>query len=188
MTDSKLTSEYMSWMKQLVCPSLKSKNQMTHYQKLLDFLNTIDFKWVLEMDSNRAEDGVDLRYRFGQDRHYDQRYISERLDVRPCSVLEMLISLAVRCEEHIMSDPAIGDRTDSWFWLMIENLGLICMMDSRFDPDVVRHQIFIFLERKYKYDGSGGGLFVVKYPREDMRRVEIWYQLCWYLDEIIERS
>ena len=34
------------------------------YRKLLEYLHTIEFTYILVMDSNRAEDGTDLRYRF----------------------------------------------------------------------------------------------------------------------------
>ena len=44
--------------------------------------------------------------------------------IRPCSVLEMMIALSMRCEEQIMDDPDIGNRTGQWFWDMIDNLGL----------------------------------------------------------------
>lgn len=50
--------------------------------------------------------------------------IASYLDNRPCSVLEMIIALAIRLEEHIMDDPDIGNRTGQWFWDMIVSLGL----------------------------------------------------------------
>ena len=42
--------------------------------------------------------------------------ISAYLDNKTCSVLEMMIALAIRCEEHIMDDPDVGNRTGQWFW------------------------------------------------------------------------
>ena len=38
--------------------------------------------------------------------------------------------------------------------------------------------------REYAPDGRGG-LFTIRNCEEDLRKVEIWYQLCWYLDTII---
>lgn len=94
----------------------------------------------------------------------------------------MMIALAIRCEEHIMDDPDIGNRTGQWFWNMIVNLGLGSMNDSKFDRDYVEDIVQKFLDRKYSRNGDGG-LFTVNRSRYDLRSVEIWYQMCWYLDE-----
>lgn len=95
------------------------------------------------------------------------------LDNRPCSVLEMLIALAFRCEEHIMTDPDIGNRMGQWFWNMIVSLGLGSMSDSRFDAAYTDDVISRFMNRKYKRNGEGG-LFTVERCKYDMRTVEIW--------------
>jgi hypothetical protein len=106
----------------------------------------------------------------------------EELD-GPCSVLEMMIALAIRCEENIMDDPLIGDRTRQWFWSMISSLGLSGMTDTRFDNKSVDRVLETFLDRDYKPNGEGG-LFTIKRCEKDLRKVEIWYQLLWYLDTI----
>lgn len=63
------------------------------------------------------------------------------------SVLEMLIALSIRLEEHIMDDPEIGDRTGQWFWNMITNLGLGSMDDRKFNENRVEDIVTRFLER-----------------------------------------
>lgn len=93
-----------------------------------------------------------------------------------------MIALAVRCEEHIMDDPDIGDRTGQWFWNMIVSLGLGSMTDERFDGEYVDEVVDIFLNREYERNGEGG-LFTVNDTDRDMRNVEIWYQMHWYLNE-----
>lgn len=182
MTRSELNSEYFDWMCQLVCNRRYIGG--LSYQKLLRFLHNIEFNYTIEMDGNREEDGIDLRYRFGYENSYEHAMISSYLDNRPCSVLEMMIALSIRCEEHIMDDPDIGNRTGQWFWDMIENLGLREMTDARYSEDYAEDVIQRFLDRRYKRNGEGG-LFTVKHCRRDLRIVEIWYQMCWYLDEII---
>ena len=52
-----------------------------------------------------------LRYRFGREIKLPSGIISSELDNYPCSVLEMLIALSIRCEETIMTDEEYGDRT-----------------------------------------------------------------------------
>ena len=115
---------------------------------------------------------------------YRDAMIAAYLDDSPCSVLEMMTALAVRCEEHIMTDPDVGNRTGQWFWQMITNLGLGDMTDSKFDRKYVDLVIQRFLDRTYEPDGKGG-LFTIEHCPYDLRTVEIWYQLCWYLDKLI---
>lgn len=83
-----------------------------------------------------------------------------------------------------MDDPNIGDRTSQWFWIMVRNLGLGGMNDSYFDEDYITDVITRFLNRDYEPNGRGG-LFYIKNCEVDLRRVEIWYQLNWFLDSIV---
>ena len=157
------------------------------YRKLLTHLHEVEFTYTLPMDGNRAEDGIDLRYRFGYENDYSEPMIASGLDDRPCSVLEMMIALSMRCEEQIMDDPDIGNRTGQWFWDMIDNLGLGNMSDSKFDNSYVDEMLQRFLNRDYKRNGEGG-LFTINRRGLDMRSVEIWYQMCWHLQENFRRA
>jgi hypothetical protein len=132
-------------------------------------------------DENRAADGIALRYRYCSNYGYED--LDYYLD-GPCSVLEMMVALAIRCEETIMDDPDIGDRTGQWFWGMLVNMGLGAMDDSKYDRRVVDIAVDTLLDRTYEPDGKGG-LFTVKHCDQDLRTVEIWYQLIWYLGEIM---
>ena len=181
MSRVSVNNDYFDWMYDLVCKGRYAKNNS--YRELLLYLHDVEFTYLIRGDSDRALDGVSLRHRFALlDRdHYD--YITDRLD-GPCSVLEMLIALAIRCEETIMTDPAIGDRTGQWFWKMIVNLGLGGMIDSRFDRRYVGDMVDKFLDRKYDSDGRGG-LFVVRKCNYDLRNIDIWTQMMWYLDTML---
>ena len=174
-----ISDEYLEWLIDIVCRGRFSK-EIT-YRKLLCKLYDIPFRYFIGRDSNRAEDGLDLRYRFSYVNRYEDR--ARWIDDRPCSVLEMMIALAIRCEESIMDDPQLGDRTGQWFWGMITNIGLGSMTDDRFDSEYVEEKIDCFLNREYEPNGKGG-LFTVKNRDCDMRKVEIWYQLCYFLDTI----
>jgi hypothetical protein len=184
MTRNELNIEYFEWMYRLVYNEEPSK-RLSH-RKLLTCLHDTEFTYIIGMDGNRAEDGIDLRYRFGYERGYEDPMVAAYLDDRSCSVLEMLIALSLRCEEHIMFDPDIGDRTGRWFWNMIINLGLGSMSDEKFDRDCVGDIISRFLNREYERNGKGG-LFSVEHCKRDMRTSEIWYQMCWYLDGYFAR-
>ena len=82
-----------------------------------------------------------------------------------------------------MDNTSYGDRTTQWFWGMINNLGLGDMVDSRFDKIHVNDIIQRFLDRNYEPNGKGG-LFTIRVCDYDLREVEIWCQLLWYLDSI----
>lgn len=82
-----------------------------------------------------------------------------------------------------MDDPAMGDRTSQWFWGMVSSLGLNHMMDSLFDEQVVDNVITTFLNREYQPNGKGG-LFTIKNYKRDLRTVEIWVQLGWYINTL----
>lgn len=172
-----IISDYFEWMLDIVCGKRYSKN--ISYRKLLAHLHSIEFVYIIPNDENRAEDGISLRYRFSKEKGMHD--VPECL-YGPCSVLEMMIALAIRCDVF-MDDPEMGDRTSQWFWDMIINLGLGYMIDEKYDEDVVDEIIQRFLDRDYEPDGKGG-LFRIKRCTYDLREVEIWYQLCWYLDAI----
>lgn len=165
---------YFEWMLRKVGMDEQGKG----YRKLLAHLHGTEFRYSIPTDENRAGDGVDLRYRFLLECGHEQE------SDEPCSVLEMMVALAIRCEEHIMHDPAIGSRTSQWFWGMIANLGLDSMSDDGYDERFVDERLSMLLDRTYKRNGEGG-LFTVKDCRFDLRKVEIWYQMCWYLDSIL---
>ncbi|MBQ3692267.1 MAG: hypothetical protein II931_02980 [Clostridia bacterium] len=183
MTKQDLKKEYFNWMYGLVCSDKRFRK--TSYKKLLKYLHSVEFSYIICMDGNRAEDGVDLRYRFGYENSIPDYEIADGLDDRPCSILEMMTALSIRCEENIMDNPEIGDRTGQWFWGMIKSLGLYFMDDSEFERSEADKIIRRFLNHEYESNGKGG-LFTVRNCRRDLRSVEIWYQAMWYLDEVLE--
>lgn len=168
-----MVDQYFEWLYDLVCGERYSRD--ISYRKLLMCLHDTEFIYSIPKDANRAQDGIDLRRRFHPD--------ADLYLTGPCSILEMMVALSIRCEETIMDDGRIGDRTGQWFWGMIVNLGLGSMLDTRFDIYYVRDVLNRFINRDYEPDGKGG-LFTVNNCHADLRDVEIWYQLCWYLDSI----
>lgn len=174
--DDQVKNKYFEWLYNYVCKG--RVNNSISYKKLFTLLHDIEFTFYVRNDVNRARDGVDLRYRFAI--IMDDERVMDILD-GPCSVLEMIVALAIRCEETIMDDTRYGDRTSQWFWNMLSNLGISYMTDDKFDKKVVIEKVYDFLERRYGPDGKGG-LFYIKGCTDDLRDVEIWTQLCWYLD------
>lgn len=183
MISDTLHKRYFDWMYDIVCGC--DEYRSVSYVELLTFLYNTEFTYDEVLDSNRAQDGIDFRYRFGYENEYSSSIITRHLDDRPCSVLEMMVAIAFRVEEEIMDDFEYGNRTGQWFWNMIVNLGLVNMCDKKFDEVEARRIINTFLNRQYDYNGKGG-LFTVDDCECDMRGVDIWTQFMWYLNSVNE--
>lgn len=67
---------------------------------------------------------------------------------------------------------------------MIRSLGLESMDDLYFNRQYVVDKIQKFMNHQYESNGKGG-LFTVNNPKYDMRFVEIWWQMNWYLNDIL---
>lgn len=177
--EDQVRSDYFEWMYDLMCEGRFAKS--ITYRKLFTFLHDTEFVYFVPHDENRAEDGIALRYRYCV--LHDCEDLEDYLG-GPCSVLEMMVALAIRCEERIMSDPEKGDRTTQWFWDMMTSLGLSSMTDYNFDERLVNDVVTKFLNRNYDRNGKGG-LFTIKRWNRDARTAEIWHQLMAYLNTLV---
>ena len=184
MTHNDLLNGYFEWLCKVI--SADTFSEVVSYRKLLMQLHNTPFRYSIPKDADRAGEGVNLRWRFVCKHELTidgSRFaVLDELD-GPCSVLEMMVAVAMHCEEHIMDDPSVGNRTGQWFWGMVNTLGLGAMTDERFDKQFVDDAITRFLDRNYDPDGKGG-LFRIKNCDRDLRKVPIFYQLCWYLNTI----
>lgn len=157
------------------------------YGRLMEFLHSIPFYSTVQipLDENRGADGKDLRLRFVEttsEYTYNHAYLY--LMDYEATMLEVMVALTLKCEENIMRDDDLGDRSYEWFYGMLCSSGLDACDDDHFDEDKAYEIVERILERKYSRNGKGG-LFTLINPPKDLRRVEIWYQLLWYLDEVL---
>ena len=172
-------NEYFRWLVNSV-----EWDNIARYGKLLAHLHSVPFRYTMYMDGNRAADGQNLRYRFGREAGYSDSYIATRLDVRDCSVLEMMVALANRIFDQFIDDFDTDNIAAAWFWRMIDNLGLLECVDISYDESYVDIVIERFLNRDYAPNGKGGLFTVYDYPR-DLRDIDIWYQMCAYIDDVL---
>lgn len=172
MTD--ILFDYKNWLMNIVI----DENHLQYY-KLFDFLFSIEFTWSVKGDENRAADGVHLRTVYS-----DQTGVQVSEDI-PCSILEMMVALAVRGSEDILWDGE-NNWTPFIFWTMIDNLGLIDSVDGAFDYKYAVEKIDIFLRRKYSKEGVGGlflpSTFLSQIPKK-WEKMEVWYQMQNWLNE-----
>lgn len=178
-----ISKDYFDWL----CKLIDYNGKVRVYKKTLAFLNSQEFVYILPKDGNRFEDGIDLRYRYGYEHNISYNEITNKLDTKPCSVFEMMVALAVRCEDHIMYDPDRGNRQSKWFWVMFDNLGLRPMTNAKFNEcrDDISEIVERLNYREYEPDGHGG-LFTTSDPTKNMLDEEIWYQMMEYLKNELE--
>jgi hypothetical protein len=182
-----IVNDYFHWL----CSLVHADDPDESYICLMEVLFEREFTWIIDMDENRAMDGLDLRKDFKQERSYSNYLI---FDAMNCSVLETLIALSIRIDEEIMWNPDRGERYISWFWEMIDNLELGGFDDFHFDfgldREVVEGRLDIFLDRKYDKNGVGS-LFPMKnllhfYNQKcnkavkSVTKYDIWHQMSMY--------
>lgn len=168
-------SDYYHWLKDKITES----DQLwcgKHYHLLLQQLFSTEFYWVLDKDENRAVDGRQLRILYGD---ADQTWITG-----PCTVLELLIGIAIRMDDILFDPDHCIERINIWFWGIIENLQLDKFDDEHFleygGSDKIDEILKRFMDRKYDKYGNGG-LFPIKNTKKDQRNKEIWYQMNEYI-------
>ena len=101
-----IQKDYFDWLCSMVKDSKPSSR--SSYRRLLAYLFSTEFVYVMPMDGNRYEDGINLRYRYGYEHGIADPVIASCLDTSPCSIFEMMVALSTRCEEHIMLNPDAG--------------------------------------------------------------------------------
>lgn len=175
-----LNEQYYNWIYRIVCGEWEPRNLSFH--SLLRYLFCRRYTPACEMDVCRATDGVNLRYRFATENDIPYGKVDATFQGMPCSMLEMMVALAIRIEEHIMEDRSMGNRVGQWFWNMIVSLGMAAMDDTRFNEERAEYIVVRFMNREYQPNGAGG-LFTLTHPVDDMRTIDIWYQLMRYLNE-----
>lgn len=174
--DNYILDDYFEWLYYKVINFNKRRKR---FRRLIRQLHSMDYYYSIEYDNNRASDGKSLRWYYVEDGGDDriQQWDNE------CTVLEMLIALAIKME-NIMDDPIIDNSAAHWFWMFMYNLDLDDMDDSVFDLCYVIRRVKMFLDRTYDFYGRGNIIYIPD-SMDDLRTVEVWYQMCWYLSSIM---
>lgn len=182
--ESAIEETYIQWLYSKVGSKDRNYN---HFWRIIRRLYRKEFYVVVPNDSNRYEDGIFLRSKFADEYDYEPEYISSVFQDKPCTVLEMLVAFAVRIDSDIMWDPDLGDRSAFWFWSMIQNLGvdLKRFSDEYFDKEcliALDSMVNRAISRHYSKTGEGG-FFPIFHTRKNFQRMELWYQMHYWLGE-----
>lgn len=146
------------------------------YTMLLRELHKVHFFPLLDLDNNRISEMKDIR-----------ESIPSSPNTPYVSIFEILVLLAMKYEgfSKKYGEP---DHTATWFWCFIVNCGLNIYDDLYFKENKEQAIVKIhewcskFNNRTYGRDGTGSP-FPLKKPPKDMRKTELFYQLCWYYNE-----
>lgn len=185
MDSINLNELYFKWLCSIAFPDEGIRNK---YLNVLALLHNTSFEYILALDENRQKDGIDMRYHFSYACKIPYDIVKINFNKPQCSVLEMMISLAKRCEDVIMSDLSYGDRTDQWFSIMFNNLGLYNYDDKHWDMHSyyeVKNILRKFMFREYNSDGTNGGIFTSSSPEYDLRNMQLWDQMGLCMSELM---
>lgn len=180
--------EYFEWL----LMKIGVDQSDTGYSLLCSILHEMIFYPILEMDTDRWEDGVRYRYAFALAHEQNDTaaadLVADYLDdcLGGCTMLELMTSLAEKMSFELL-DSQFEAGPGKWFEEMLGNLGLDIytnreMMENEaayFNVDTILETVVF---RKYGYSGEGG-LFPLQYPDEDQRNVELVIQMNQYIAE-----
>lgn len=175
---------YFDWLKQMI---KDSRNYMVPvHQRLIKQLHRTKFLVQDPHDQPRENDGIDLRWRFA----WECGHVGDELIYVPwlhedceCSILEMMVALAFRADENFTKKSNDESTVANLFWKMVKNMGLLGEADNVYDEENVTYKLDIFNNRMYEPNGHGGLFMFRGNCGEDMRNVEIWHQLCLWVNE-----
>lgn len=170
---------YFKWLSTLVFPNEKIQED---YSELLNFLYETQYIWdpSAPLDENRYIDGINLRESFAYKLKIPKGIVSESIQ-GPCSILEMICALGIRIDNDIMANYYTGyDHGYFWIQKMLKSLNILQYNNPNWDRSIVEDKICAFLQKRYSDDGFGG-LFYIPKSEKDMRSLNIWDQMCYYI-------
>lgn len=170
---------YFDWL--CITVGVDSRHSRRNYTELVSALHRSEFKPKLDIDTNRGNDGLQLRVEFMSE-HGPWGSSSNR---GTCTFFEFLVAISKRMS-FLMHGEGNSGRTEFYFWKLIDNLGLNKCTDDRWayinGDFFVEDAVWRVNERHYAENGEGG-LFPLRNPGRDQREVEIWYQMNSWLIE-----
>lgn len=168
--DYSLIEDYLLWLE----PQIFEGHQA--YRDLLQTMFAKEFVWFVPHDDNRLADGLDLRGEFCHEQNYPRGTL---VGIAPVSFLEVLIGLSRRLAF------SAGGQAQEWAWQLMCNLELDRMPNplSRRKAKQVEDILDTCIHRTYPPAGVGG-FFPLARPDEDQTKVELWYQMAAYINEL----
>jgi hypothetical protein len=169
-----MDEKYFNWLyEQVTCTD---GSYQPAYTKVSALIHRIAFNDNVPHDSNRTAEARELRTLFTEETGNipDSDWV-----VMPVSIFEVLVALVKA------ADFLYGRGMPDWYDIIMRNVGMDHYMDELFEPrhEAAVNRIWVRInDRAYNPSGHGG-LFPLEHPKEDQRKVELWYQLSAYVIE-----
>lgn len=168
--------EYFEWLKEQV--SFEGGRVFTESEdRILGILFLMDFEFSMPMDKNRAKDGLILRKIWGNRR----LEAGEKVDLgaifegkEQCSMLEMLLGLAIRMED-LLFEPG-QNHISKWFWEMIDNSEWPKILEKEGVKELKKAILAWTTEKPWPKAQN-------PFKKAHFSGQEIWYQMHEYVGE-----
>ena len=162
----------------------------SYYDTMLFKLHSVNFLMdEKEMDLPRIQDALSLRKQFVKETggHFEIVNVPKHT----CTFLELLIAMSARLENDILHELDKGDRHIDWFWMFIDNLGLTDATNDHWTYSLDRYvdkRCKNIVERSFGRNGQDGLFIVLSHPDKDLRTIDLWTQMCWWVMENIKKG
>ena len=155
------------------------------YLKLCEKLMDTEFLPLLEMDKNRCHECRTLRIDFADIHGEKANVILDCILSENGTLMELLVVLAEKMA-YDLGDSKYEDGTGKWFMELLLNCGLIEACNNAFhysgEEAYVQDILEVINQRKYGWDGQGG-LFPLRWAKQDQRGLELIIQMNNYIEE-----
>ena len=153
-----------------------------------------DFEWSVDEDEIRARDALELRKIYADEVGSLEKKSKRDIDriwksiYGKCCIFELLISMAKHIDQMV-NEGEEGSMIPIFMKIFLANTRLAEKDDEDYDLKSEAVEKFwklrcdCFIHRKYKNNGSNGGIFVVKNPHIQMPYLGLWKQMNAWLDE-----
>lgn len=180
-----MVSHMTNYVKWLVTDSglcLDKSIDINQITSLLAILQATDFKFK-SMDRPRVDDAFDLRSVYRDSLNTTPICDVDYRIFECVSVLELLVSLAIRVDMEIVGEPG-NPRPDILFINWIKNLGILVKDDkwSIEKSNQIIKKLSKWMLREYGDDGKGS-IFALKSVSFDFSKTDIWGQIYRYYYE-----
>ena len=162
-------TEYSDWLKAQIEDHV---HDISRYNKLLDNLDLINYRWHFVMDENRELAGENLRKEYS----YISGFFLDDVREGPASVFEVLVGVARNMAEQ--TEIEVGDM----FWLMMRNFGLDTLTDDVYDWRVVERVINPWLDGSFSPNGEGSP-FPLKHYEGDATHLDLYSLMNIFIHE-----
>ena len=178
----KIKTEYLCYLMNRVQIIAAGDNGYFH---LCSTMMEYHFLPIVYMDENRSYECKALRNDFADGYDPDCIDILDEIYGEYGTMMELLVVLSEKMQYNLMDSEYEADSSQ-WFKEMLQNSGLYECCNRSYEQEGYEEYVIDILDRinyrKYGFDGEGG-LFPLRWARQDQRYSELIVQMNNYIEE-----